>query len=314
MALLMSSVTGEQLVAPGEMRFDVPRVVKDIRNEVGMEMEMPSGPPSVAKTRLTFSDKARTRSSSLAFETHVASLIFPWLPKEYNKIRFVSRMLSLVAVPKESAITMHFSIPEHDLVPLGELATVSEILVLYGNSVEGGVEISYERGGYPIAIGYRTAPMDLPAAVREMADATQHAAFVARYFGLPETLNVYPDELHRFRSNFASMRGVLDRTVGSVGVGVVTDADSSIAGRTVAIVHAPYTRLGDDVLALCAVHSGPAAWKDGAVWVNDGRVEVLGKWIVPVKKWKRPGHLQRVREAAERSLSGLQDTLVIVPQ
>lgn len=111
------------------------------------------------------------------------------------------------------------------------------------------------------------------------------------------------------------MRAAIDRTQGSFGVAVNAETDNTISGKRIGIVMPMSTRINDNVLAAGVLISGPARWEAarGLVHIDHGDFEVLGKWIVPIRKWRQFGIKKKVRALSEPYASGDEYALLAAP-
>lgn len=145
-----------------DLRFNIPKTLKDERNLVGAILQFRDGPPSVGATTLAFSNRAQTRTTSLPFETYVAKRVFPFLTDDRSKVRFSSRLVSVVATPRTNSMTIRFDIPDYEPpVPLNELSAAGQIIELFAKADEEGIIVTYSRNGTEMTIGYRNdAPLN----------------------------------------------------------------------------------------------------------------------------------------------------------
>jgi hypothetical protein len=150
---LRSTLPGEWFAKLSDVRFGFRGTVKEFGRESG-EMEFRA--PSQAQVSLRLlADGAATKP--LSFDFYRASAVFPFLPKEFEKLRFVSESVELVTTCRQvegelgAAAEFTFSFPM-DAAPLAQIESICSWLRIATNPDSQGlvIELSTARGTFTL--------------------------------------------------------------------------------------------------------------------------------------------------------------------
>jgi hypothetical protein len=271
------------------VRFGIPQTIKEHRDVLDGSMSFGAdGPPSVGKTQLVFTDKARATSITHDFSTYIPTMMFGELPPEHFKARFVSKAVSVLVKPAASAMSISWHFSHDDGIPLSELASAIELMSLCGSATRG-LEIAYNASGKVIPVGYQPNAITLSPDALRLVDVVRHATVLAKHLSLESSIPVLPADLDDHRSQLMSMRSMFDKSLGPVEISIVVESvDASVAGKRTAIVLPMTTRLGDCVVMVLVAYFGPAVWdaERSRLSVNAGDTRLLRKWVIPIKEWR----------------------------
>jgi hypothetical protein len=142
-----------------DVRFGISHLLEDSPDLEGGSMEFTSV-PSIGTTKLSFSNRKRTSSVMLECETYVPTLLFPKLPEQYFKARFVAPMVSIVTNPKASGMKIGWQLPEDEApVLLSDLTTAGVLATLFAKATVGNpVTVAYEKSGKLTELAFCNSP------------------------------------------------------------------------------------------------------------------------------------------------------------
>lgn len=286
-----------------DVRFDVPAETEEHANLESAYMQF-STVPSVGTTVLTFANRKDARSLALPCETYIPTILFPRLPKEHLRYHFACPIASVVVNAQTLKMQIKWKLPEgNEPFPLRELAMAGELVSMFAKAEVGNeVVVGFDKNGKKVELGYSDAPSDFSVAVTELAEAVDHARFLAKWFELPEEILVEADSLRGQMYGLAALRGVLDVKTESFEIGLACAAHEALDGKRIAVMLPTWAQIGDRMVAAAVAYGGPVSHVPGeeVFRIRNGRAHVLGHWVVPLDDWKTFGFTRKVRGLAEK--------------
>jgi hypothetical protein len=182
-------------------------------------MSAPAIPPSGSQV-VTFSNTDRSEMVSIKCDMFVASRVIPFLPPEYNRVRFRARGIDMTLRQEAGrpVITIKFPLPgtgespdspEHP--PLAELARACRVVRLVSQAREKGAWIEVA-GVAPLRA--QLAPIQLDPELCRLALIVESAAAIVSDFGIEADTQVDIDELMENAFDVVLVHAGLRRDVG----------------------------------------------------------------------------------------------------
>jgi hypothetical protein len=213
-------------------------------------MSAPDIPPSGSRV-VTFSNTDRSEMVSIKCEMFVASRVIPFLPPEYNRVRFHARGIDITLRQEDGrpVVTIKFPLPgtdgceEHP--PLAELARACRIVRLVSQARDKGAWIDVAGVATSRA---QLAPLQLDPELRRLALIVESAAAIISDFGVEPDTQVDIEELRANAFDVVLLHAGLRRDVGAFDTSVNFarfEGAIQIAKPAISIVHRQILRRSD---------------------------------------------------------------------
>lgn len=294
-------------VVSSEVRFNIP-IQKDNFEEVVIKL---GKRPSSGKTLVRFTEMNPVRQEfEVAFDTYSASSIFPFLPKEYRRVKLVTPLLDLdIRANGPDAMTLEWSLSVgfEDEVKLEDLARATRALGSLLDSTAPPPAFKPPKGSpqsIPLQDGTSPGSAEELEAL-ELVEVSKYAALLARAFDLSlERTIVRVSDLLVEASQLRSLASIFSGSTPDVSLRI-EDASRKLDGLTVGYATAPGVRVGGELLLLVLVVTGKAQWRSdlgGQALIENPKVRVVERIMCPFSDAKKKGFLKkRVGPALERA-------------
>ncbi len=269
-----------------EVRFGIPRLVRETEDSKG-SMQLPDI-PSIGPSTITVSNAMRSESVTFqCSKTHLSSVVFPFLPKEYWKVRFIAPGMSFVLSPdnKKGIVTLTWRLTVKDVSPLDDLARTARLIRIYDNSrsegicIEYAIEKTHRESTQPKGGGER-----IDAEVVALARTFEDAALLASLYGIDPSTVVQPGRFGQLGTSISLLLAAFQgKFLDLVETTVPTTND--LSGKKIAVLVCPFVVYGDRVLAAYVAIQGDSTWIPGTegagtVRIENGKALILSRWNV----------------------------------
>lgn len=258
------------------VRFDIP-ICKFEKDNVEMSL---SNRPSQGDGIVELKAIGSYESVRLLCKTYFAQAIFPFLPKEWHRVRFVAPFADFIFNPSTSSIMMNYHIPRqgrHRLDELGKASLALDVTAQGRQGVEIALEFNERRVRFvPGLVDGSTDP-----SFQDFIRIVSAAYAVARAFDCPRELEVDLCELLRQRSRLMILHALLMGRVDQLKFS--SDESTDLTGKRVAVLAISSVPLGNRFLAVVMTYYGTAQWRaasetaKGEVTIPDGKIRILDR-------------------------------------
>lgn len=235
-------------------------------------------PPSICDATVTVKNIVTGEQASFKAKTYSAANMFPWLPREFKKLRFVTEFLSITLTPDKEPKTLHASWHfKIDPAPLrlGDAVEIARAIKLLAGGSENELRTSFEleREHAPISTGEMPA-LGMSVEQREstlrFTEALVRAWAVATAFALPPDTKVTAPGIEREADRLVYMNlPLMGHSDLRVRVPIKWDSGEK-RPTTVALLMARTTKIGKHVLAAILAFRGTPTHmeSDGEEWIE----------------------------------------------
>jgi hypothetical protein len=263
-----------------ETRFGVSVPVSDLTSTDGTMKFITL--PSLGTSSVVLSNRDRSSSVTFRCTTHVARAIAPFLPVEYERIRFVGPYISFLQVPAgggDAIMSVRFRVPKGGApLALSELAKGCKAVRLLAGARERGLraEMLWPTGAKS-ATDLSMASFAPDAEFQRFATVMESAAAIAKQLDLDNDITVDPGQLLANDFGVRLLAAAFDRTVGDWDLRFGTQATESAHGKRAAAILSAEVPLGADVAVGIFALVGVANWArvdDGTSTIKIEKPEV----------------------------------------